>query len=255
MFEINKADFGGFVQMLRKEKGYSQKELAEKLMVSDKAVSKWETGHSLPDITLLIPLSDILDVTVTELLECRRIENAVDLTPEDVEALVKTAITFSEPDENRKREIKGKRLFIYLGTVGVFAVELVILYFLRFKGANWLNSGMLLCSGMSLGFGGYFWLLSRDRLPSYYDENKISAYYDGPFRMNMPGVYFNNRNWKHIINGLRWWSSISAVLYPVLSLIGNLLLREAWELTGWVLTIPMMVSLFTVIYRQGKKYQ
>lgn len=46
MFEINKDAFGGFVQMLRKEKGFSQKDLAQKLMVSDKAVSKWETGVS-----------------------------------------------------------------------------------------------------------------------------------------------------------------------------------------------------------------
>lgn len=255
MFEINKDDFGGFVQMLRKEKGYSQKELAQRLMVSDKAVSKWETGHSLPDITLLIPLSEILDVTVTELLECRRIENAVDLTPEDVEALVKTAITFSEPDENKKRTINKKHLIIYLGTAGIFAVELVILYCLRFYGVNWHNEGMIMCSAMSLGFGAYFWLLSKDRLPSYYDENKVSAVYDGIFRMNMPGMYFNNRNWKPIINGLRWWSSVSAVLYPLLSLAGDLLLKESWEYVCWVLTLPLMVSLFTVIYRQGKKYQ
>ena len=73
--------------------------------------------------------------------------------------------------------------------------------------------------------------------------------------MNMPGVYFNNRNWKHVIKGLRWWSSISVVLYPVLSLAGELLLKEAWTLAGWVMSLPLMVSLFTVIYRQGKKYQ
>ena len=252
MFEINKDAFGSFVQMLRKEKGYSQKDLAQKLMVSDKAVSKWETGHSLPDITLLVPLSEILDVTVTELLECRRIENAVDLTPEDVEALVKTAITFSELEGNAKREIKREQLLLYLGTCGLFAVELAVLHSL---GLSWFNEAMLLCSGMSLGFGAYFWLLAKDRLPSYYDENKISIYSDGIFRMNMMGMYFNNRNWKHIMNGLRWWSSVSALLYPVLSGIGEFLLREAWEFAGWVLAIPLMVSLFGVIYRQGKKYE
>ena len=47
MFEIDKAKFGSFVAQLRKEKGLMQKELAEKLYVSDKAVSKWETGVSL----------------------------------------------------------------------------------------------------------------------------------------------------------------------------------------------------------------
>ena len=46
MFEIDKAKFGAFVAQLRKEKGLMQKELAEKLYVSDKAVSKWERGVS-----------------------------------------------------------------------------------------------------------------------------------------------------------------------------------------------------------------
>ncbi len=252
MFEINKDAFGGFVQMLRKEKGFSQKDLAQKLMVSDKAVSKWETGHSLPDITLLVPLSDALDVTVTELLECKRMENAVDLTPEEAEALVKTAITFSEPEGNVKREIKRERLFIYLGTFALFGAELAVLYCL---GLCWHNEAMLLCSGMSLGFGAYFWLFAKDRLPSYYDENKISSYSDGIFRINTVGLYYNNRNWKHIINGLRWWSSLCTLVYPVLSGLGEIVFHEAWEFVGWVLAIPLMISLFGVIYRQGKKYE
>ena len=48
MFEIDKKEFGCFLAELRKEKGFTQKELAEKLFVSDKAVSKWETGGSIP---------------------------------------------------------------------------------------------------------------------------------------------------------------------------------------------------------------
>ena len=48
MFEIDKKEFGRFLSELRKEQGMTQKELAEKLFVSDKAVSKWETGGSIP---------------------------------------------------------------------------------------------------------------------------------------------------------------------------------------------------------------
>ena len=44
MFEIDKQKFGAFVAGLRREKGYTQKELADRLFISDKAVSKWETG-------------------------------------------------------------------------------------------------------------------------------------------------------------------------------------------------------------------
>lgn len=53
MYKLDKENFGAFVAALRKEKGYTQKELAEKLYVSDKAVSKW-AGISVPDVALLV---------------------------------------------------------------------------------------------------------------------------------------------------------------------------------------------------------
>ena len=80
MFTIDKQAFGAFVAQLRREKGLTQKELARELYVSDKAVSKWETGASIPDTALLVPLAELLGVTVTELLLCRR---QVDQAPMD----------------------------------------------------------------------------------------------------------------------------------------------------------------------------
>lgn len=59
---------GLFITSLRKRCGYTQKDVAEKLGVSDKAVSRWETGKGLPDTSLLKPLSEIFSVTVSELL-------------------------------------------------------------------------------------------------------------------------------------------------------------------------------------------
>ena len=55
MYEIDNQKFGAFLCALRKEHGMTQKDLAEKLFVSDKAVSKWERGLSLPDISLGSP--------------------------------------------------------------------------------------------------------------------------------------------------------------------------------------------------------
>ena len=60
---------GAFIAELRKEKQMTQRELAEKLCITDKAVSKWERCLSLPDITLLTPLAQVLGVSVGELLE------------------------------------------------------------------------------------------------------------------------------------------------------------------------------------------
>lgn len=67
---------GRFIAELRKQKGYTQKELAEKLMVTDKAISRWETGKGFPDTSLLKPLGDILGVSVSELLSGKIIEEA-----------------------------------------------------------------------------------------------------------------------------------------------------------------------------------
>lgn len=88
MYEIDKARFGAFVAGLRREGGMTQKELAQRLFVSDKAVSKWERGLSMPDVALLAPLSELLGVTVTELLRGQRTQERETLEAGEVERLV-----------------------------------------------------------------------------------------------------------------------------------------------------------------------
>ncbi len=66
---MNNKKTGLFIAELRREHSLSQKQLAERLSVTDKAVSKWETGRSAPDISLLVPLAEILGTTVTEILK------------------------------------------------------------------------------------------------------------------------------------------------------------------------------------------
>ena len=61
--------FGDTIVLLRKEKGLTQKELADKLGVTDKAVSRWETGKNYPDIEVLKKLADVLEVSVDDLLQ------------------------------------------------------------------------------------------------------------------------------------------------------------------------------------------
>ncbi len=64
--------FNDFLYTLRKEKNLTQSELAEKLGVTNKAVSKWETGESYPETAQLVPLADALGVSVDELLRGER---------------------------------------------------------------------------------------------------------------------------------------------------------------------------------------
>ena len=65
--------FGNFLYALRKEKGMTQQELAEKLNITNKAVSKWETGEAFPETSQLVPLANIFGVSVDELLRGERI--------------------------------------------------------------------------------------------------------------------------------------------------------------------------------------
>ena len=68
---MDKTEFGAFVAQNRKNLELTQRELAEKLHVTDKAVSKWERGLSYPDVTLLEPLAEVFGMGVTELVSCR----------------------------------------------------------------------------------------------------------------------------------------------------------------------------------------
>ncbi len=66
---MNAEKIGKFISEKRKLKNLTQKELANKLHITDKAISKWERGLSLPDISVLIPLSEILNVSLYDLLK------------------------------------------------------------------------------------------------------------------------------------------------------------------------------------------
>ena len=69
---MNKERLGTFIGDCRRETGLTQRELAQRLHVTDKAVSKWERGLSYPDVTLLEPLASVLGMGVEELMACRR---------------------------------------------------------------------------------------------------------------------------------------------------------------------------------------
>ena len=70
---MDQVKIGRFIAELRKEKGLTQAQLAEHFEVSNKAVSKWETGKSLPDASIMIDLCNLLGITVNELLSGERI--------------------------------------------------------------------------------------------------------------------------------------------------------------------------------------
>lgn len=81
---MNQVKIGAFISERRKAKGWTQSQLAEKLEITDKAISKWETGRSMPDLSLFMPLCTLLDVTLNELFagECIAEEKLKEKTDE-----------------------------------------------------------------------------------------------------------------------------------------------------------------------------
>lgn len=252
MFSIDKEKFGTFVAQLRREKGLMQKDLAEKLYVSDKAVSKWERGLSIPDVSLLMPLAELLGVTVTELLECRRIPQAEPLDAKQTEVLVQKVIGMTGEENRGSRKKHGKWL---LACSLLGGLEL---WLLTLAGISWEEITVSLGTVMLLMvvFGLYFCIFARERLPDYYDENRISSISDGFLRMNVPGVCFNNNNWPYILKAGRLWCLLGLALMPAVYYVFRRLTLESWH-GSWIYISLFLVlgGLFLPMVVVGRKYE
>ena len=103
---------GKFLQMLRKEKGLTQEELAEKIGVARRTVSRWETGNNTPDLDILIELSDFYDVDLREILSGERKSERMD---EELKDTVLQAVDYSTTKE--KALIRRIILIVFTGCI------------------------------------------------------------------------------------------------------------------------------------------
>lgn len=252
MTHIDKQKFGTFIAMLRKEKGITQKELAEQLFISDKAVSKWETAASVPNIDLLIPLANLLGVTVTELLMCQHMEEYHALSTTQVEQVVKTAILYSEEKQIRAYHSKGKWGLIYILSFIIACLELLFSYINRC-----ITGELLIIMSVAAILGIYYCFFVIEKLPPYYDENRICVYTDGVFEMNLPGLSFNNRNWGKILKVGRIWTVTLLLVYPMINYIETLFFTgiQPGALDPALRVILTLGVLYIPTYLVGKKYE
>ena len=113
---------GSFIAQQRKEKQMTQKQLGEALGVSDKTVSKWECGNGLPDISIIMPLCNLLEINVNELLSGESLtqEEYPGKAEENIMNLIK------DSEETKKRNIKDIIIGItwIVATVALTCMEL-----------------------------------------------------------------------------------------------------------------------------------
>ena len=133
---------GAFLKELRKEKNITQEELADKMGVSRRTVSRWETGSNMPDMDILIDISDFYEVDLREILDGERKEIKMD---NDTRETVLKVAEFS----NEEKAAVVKNLHVVFVVAAMFMAILMVVQFIDVIDGHLLN----FIQGMSMGIG------------------------------------------------------------------------------------------------------
>ena len=121
---MDQTKIGLFIRELRKEKDLTQEQLAESLGVSNRSISRWENGVNMPDLSLVIEMAKLFDISIGELLDGEREEDIVDKKTE--ESLMKAA----EYGNNEKLFLSKRLCYIFIAGL----IALGINMFLQIRG-------------------------------------------------------------------------------------------------------------------------
>ena len=139
---MNQKKTGQFIKELRKEKEYTQEQLAEKFNVSGRTISRWETGSNMPDISLLVEMADFFDVDIRELIEGERKSEKMD--KEVREVATKMA---DYANEEKGKLLKSIQIISFIGVL----VLLLSIGIQTFNiPANQINKGLLAVTFIAL---------------------------------------------------------------------------------------------------------
>ena len=158
---MNQVKIGKFIAECRKKANLTQMQLAEKLNITDRAISKWETGKSLPDSSIMIELCDVLGISVNDLL-CGEIVTMDNYNKE----LEKNLLEVMKQKEQADKRLLSAEVF-----VGITAT--IVLFGLIFVAAliqmeTWLKISLIVF-GFILFLAGCFYALRMEQVAGYYE--------------------------------------------------------------------------------------
>ncbi len=157
---VDQIKIGKFIAECRRKKDLTQAQLAEKLNITDRAVSKWETGKSMPDSSIMLELCDILGINVNDLL-CGEVVTMNDYNKE----LEKNLIEMVKQKEEADKKLLGLEIVIgVLSVIILVGFNLVAAYF---EMQTWLRV-CLAVSGFVLGLVGIGFALRIEQTAGYY---------------------------------------------------------------------------------------
>ena len=117
---IDQIKIGGFLRELRKEKQLTQEELAEKLGVSSRSVSRWENGNTMPELGLLVELADYYEVDIKEIIDGER---KSEIMEKEEKATLRKVADYAEAE--KQLVVKRRCIVTFVGTL-MFALCIVL---------------------------------------------------------------------------------------------------------------------------------
>lgn len=166
---MDQVKIGKFIAEHRKKKNLTQQKLAEKLNITDRAISKWETGKGMPDSSIMMELCNILEISVNELLsgEVIKMENYNKKAEENLLEMAK------------KEEIQNKKMMMYECVIGCLSsiTFLVLMFTLYFAVENIIVKVVLFILAFVILIVGISFALKIETETGYYECKKCHNKY------------------------------------------------------------------------------
>ena len=180
---MNQEKIGKFISECRKEQGLTQSALAEKLGITDRAVSKWETGKSLPDSSIMIELCDLLSISVNDLLKGERI-----MKEEYSKISDDLVISFKkQTEEQAKMLLRLESILLITITTTFIAVVIVGSYVITF---DKIIGSILLLIGTILLFTVAFVGIWIEQKAGYYECAECGHRYKPTYFATLMAIHF-----------------------------------------------------------------
>ncbi len=197
---MNLQTIGKFIKEQRKLKGYTQSELAEKIFVSEKTISKWECGNGFPDASLILPLCNALEISANELLSGKRLQGE----EYKLEAEKNLMQLKSQEEQSYKLLLSIENVLGYMASIMFFAfiaiaslLDLELWIRIVLISVGFINFVIALhsCLVIEKDAGGYECQLCHHKYVPTYKQILFSMHYGRTRYMKCPKC--NKKSWQH----------------------------------------------------------
>lgn len=180
---MDQIKIGRFIAECRKKKGLTQMELAERIGVTDRAVSKWENGRSMPDSSIMLELCELLSISVNDLLTGEVV------TMKDYnEKLEKNLLDMVKQKEEHDKQLLTLEILIGVLSTVILLGFTFLASFLEM--ADYVRA-IIIIAAFIVSFAGFFYSLKLEQIAGYYECGKCHHKYVPTYQRVLWAMHIN----------------------------------------------------------------